>query len=75
MILEKVGPNSLKEKKRTPWYVKLIKEMTGAFALMLWVSSALCMIAYVIDTSDPSNLYLSIALAIVVSVSSLFSFF
>ena len=74
-VLQRHGPNSLKEKKGVPWYVKLIKEMTGPFALMLWASSVLCLIAYLINTTDPSNLYLSIVLALVVFITSLFSFF
>lgn len=74
MVLQKHGPNCLKEKKGTPWYVKLIKELTGPFALMLWFSSILCLIAFLINTADYSNLYLSIILALVVLITSLFSF-
>jgi sodium/potassium-transporting ATPase subunit alpha len=73
-ILHSYGPNALKEKRGTPWYVKLLKEMTGPFALMIWVSSLLCLIAYLIDTNDPSNLYLSIVLALVVLITSIFSY-
>ena len=54
--------------------MRLLKEMTGPFALMLWASSVLCLIAYLINTDDPSNLYLSIVLALVVFITSLFSF-
>jgi sodium/potassium-transporting ATPase subunit alpha len=74
MAFHKFGPNELKGKSGTPWYVKLIKEMTGPFALMLWASSILCLIAWFFGMSDPSNLYLSIVLALVVLITSLFSF-
>ena len=74
-MMGRYGPNTLKEKKGTPWYVKLIKEMTGPFAMMLWVSSILCLIAYIINQSDPANLYLAIILALVVFILSSFSFF
>ena len=38
----KYGDNCLSERKKSPWYVKLIHELTSLFALMLWGGSALC---------------------------------
>lgn len=43
------GDNSLSEKVKDPWYMKLFHELTSFFALMLWIGSALCFFAYGID--------------------------
>lgn len=69
------GNNTLSQKIKTPWYVKLIHEMISLFALMLWAGSALCFIAYGLDQADKSNLYLGIVLAIVVMITSIVTFF
>lgn len=50
-----LGDNVLSEKKKTPWYVKLLKEMIGFFSLLLWLGSILCFIAYGLAPEDPSN--------------------
>jgi len=67
--LEIIGENTLTEKKAMPWYVAFIKEMTGFFSLLLWGAAVLCFIGYALDTSDFSNLYLGIVLAVVVFVT------
>lgn len=54
--------------------MKLIHEWTSPFALMLWAGSGLCFIAYALDPSDASNLYLGIVLAFVVSVTGIITF-
>jgi sodium/potassium-transporting ATPase subunit alpha len=69
------GDNMLTQKKKTPWYMKLIHELTTFFSLMLWAGSILCFIAYGIDKSDPSNLYLGVVLAIVVFTTGIITFF
>ena len=48
--------------------------MTAPFALLLWVGGALCFLAYGLDESDPSNLYLGIVLCVVVALTSIASF-
>lgn len=73
--LDHVGENSLTEKKSTPWYISFLKEMTGFFALLLWVGSLLCFIGYALQPSDSSNLYLGIVLAGVVIVTGCFSYY
>lgn len=41
-----LGDNKLSEKKKTPWWWRLIKEMFNWFSIMLWVGAALCIVAY-----------------------------
>lgn len=71
----KEGDNVLTQKKLTPWWVKLIKEWTSPFGLLLWGGALLCFIAYALDSSDPSNVYLGIVLALVVMVTGFVTFF
>lgn len=73
--IERFGPNALSERKKTPWYMKLLHELTTFFALMLWVGGILCFIAYGIDSSDKSNLYLGVVLVVVVLVTGIITFF
>ena len=68
---EEQGDNMLSAKEKDPWYVMLFHELTSFFALLLWAGSILCFIAYGLDSSDPSNLYLGIVLAIVVFLKKL----
>lgn len=53
--LREVGKNQLSQKKKTPWYIKLLHELTGMFALLLWIGGLLCFLAFILDQSDPSN--------------------
>ena len=69
------GDNKLSEKAGTPWYVMFFKQLTGFFSLLLWGGSFLCFIAYGLDSSDPSNLWLGMVLSIVVFLTGCFSFF
>ena len=50
-------------------WVKLFKEMTNGFALMLWVSAILCFIAYGLTPDDPSNIYLAVVILIVIGIT------
>jgi sodium/potassium-transporting ATPase subunit alpha len=68
------GDNVLTTKVKNPWWAMLLHEYTQPFALMLWAGSALCFIAYGLDPSDPSNLYLGIVLAIVIGITGLVTF-
>ena len=63
------------EKEKEPWYLKLIHELTSFFALLLWGGAILCFIAYGADTSDPSNLFLGVTLAVVVFITGVVTFF
>mmetsp|Transcript_13097 Transcript_13097/g.15135 ORF Transcript_13097/g.15135 Transcript_13097/m.15135 type:complete len:1178 (-) Transcript_13097:54-3587(-) len=72
---DQIGPNALTEKKAIPWYLAFLKEMTGFFSLLLWFGSLLCFIGYGLDSSDSSNLYLGIVLAVVVFITGCFSYY
>lgn len=69
------GDNVLSEKKRTPWYIKLLHEMTGFFSLLLWLGSILCFVAYGLSQEDPSNLYLGVVLFVVVILTGIMTFY
>lgn len=78
--LERDGPNALTPPKQTPEWLKFCKHLFGGFAILLWIGSALCIVAYSIQTGtseDASldNLYLGVVLAIVVIITGIFSYF
>ncbi|RZF46631.1 hypothetical protein LSTR_LSTR002963 [Laodelphax striatellus] len=78
--LERDGPNALTPPKTTPEWVKFCKQLFGGFALLLWIGSILCFIAYSIQATtveEPAddNLYLGIVLAAVVIVTGIFSYY
>ncbi|CAD8085019.1 unnamed protein product [Paramecium sonneborni] len=72
--LQQYGKNVLSSKERTPWYVKLLHELTNVFALLIWAGALLCFIAYGLAPEDPSNLYLGIVLIVVVVVTAVITF-
>lgn len=72
---KEMGDNILTEKKKTPWPLRLLKEMTGFFSLLLLLGSLLCFIAYGIAPEDPANLYLGIVLVSVVILTGIMTFY
>lgn len=68
------GFNLLTPPKQTPEWVKLFREMTGFFAILLWLGAILCFIGYSLNKSA-DNLYLGVVLSVVVFVTGLFSYF
>lgn len=54
--------------------MKLLHELTSVFALMIWAGSLLAFIAFGLSTQDLSNLYLGIALSVVVFVTGVMAF-
>lgn len=52
-----------------------IEQYTNFFSLLLIAGGILCFIAYGIDQSDASNLYLGVVLLVVVFISSTFAYF
>jgi len=78
-LLRENGENALTPVKGTPWWVVLGGHMFGGFARLLWLGAILCFIAYAIDstrgTPAPDNLVLGVVLALVVTITALFSFY
>jgi hypothetical protein len=52
-----------------------LEQYTNFFSLLLIAGGVLCFVAYGIDQSDPSNLYLGVVLILVVFISSTFAYF
>jgi len=72
---EKYGENKLTPAKTKHPLVLLMEQMTGFFSLLLWLASALCFLAYILNDSIPDNLYLGIVLAVVTFLTGIFSFY
>lgn len=47
----------LSSRERTPWYMKLLHELTNVFAMLIWAGALLCFIAYGLAPEDPSNVF------------------
>ena len=58
----KYGDNALSGKKKTPWYIMLLHELTGFFPMLLWIGGVLSIIAYALSPKDPSNVNFSFLL-------------
>jgi len=78
-LLKELGPNELTPPKHDPWWLRLLKSIFGGFFnVLLWFGSVLCFIAYGIDDSDikdPTNLYLGVVLAVVVTLTGIFGYY
>lgn len=77
------GLNRLTPPKETPEWIKLLMQLFGGFATLLWIGSILCFIAYGVqkdqeeedEEAPDDNLYLGIVLAAVVIITGVFSYF
>ncbi|UJR34911.1 hypothetical protein I4U23_027689 [Adineta vaga] len=80
-ILQRDGKNALTPPKTTPEWVKFCKQMFGGFALLLWIGAILCFIAHAITVATHhgeapnDNLWLGVALTVVVVVTGCFSYY
>lgn len=45
-VLRRDGPNSLTPPPTTPEWVKFCRQLFGGFAMLLWIGSILCFIAF-----------------------------
>ena len=71
--LGQFGPNRIARAARTPRSLRLLRECTHFFALVLWIAAAL---AFVADLIDPGHGMRALAVAVVavILVNGLFSF-
>ncbi|XP_077115951.1 potassium-transporting ATPase alpha chain 2-like [Ranitomeya variabilis] len=79
-ILARDGPNKLSPPKGTPEILKFLMLMAGGFAIVFWISSGLCFLAYGLQAAqDPTvakdNLWLAIILIAVVVMTALFAYY
>ncbi|CAF0779597.1 unnamed protein product [Rotaria sp. Silwood1] len=79
-LLEKNGPNALTPPPEVPEWIKFAKLLFGGFSALLWVAAILCLIAYGAQVgSDPTtpkdNLWLGIALLVVVIITAIFAYY
>eukprot|EP00199_Chlamydomonas_sp_CCMP681_P000009 CAMPEP_0119101430 /NCGR_PEP_ID=MMETSP1180-20130426/476_1 /TAXON_ID=3052 ORGANISM="Chlamydomonas cf sp, Strain CCMP681" /NCGR_SAMPLE_ID=MMETSP1180 /ASSEMBLY_ACC=CAM_ASM_000741 /LENGTH=1208 /DNA_ID=CAMNT_0007085549 /DNA_START=49 /DNA_END=3675 /DNA_ORIENTATION=+ len=70
----KHGWNRLTPPKSTPGWLLYLLQYANFFSILLVAGGLLCFIAYGIDGSDVSNLYLGIILEVVVFITSTFSY-
>lgn len=72
---EKYGWNRLTPPDVTPWWIKYLEQYANVFMLLLLFGGVLCFIAYGVDQSDPTNLYLGVVLFLVVFLSATFGYY
>jgi sodium/potassium-transporting ATPase subunit alpha len=69
------GDNKLPEKKKTPGWIRFLKEITNWFAIMLWVGSILCIVIYILQPlGNLPNLYLAFVLIIVILLTGVITY-
>jgi sodium/potassium-transporting ATPase subunit alpha len=69
------GDNKLPDKKKTPAWIKFLKELANWFAIMLWIGSILCIITYIIQpTGNLPNLVLGFVLIAVILITGIITF-
>ena len=71
---EKYGWNRLTPPVFVPWWVKYFAQYANVFMMLLLFGGVLCFVAYGIDQSDPTNLYLGVVLFLVVFISATFGY-
>lgn len=71
--LREYGPNRVVEAARTPWVLRLVREFTQFFSLILWIAAGL---AFLAEWSSPGQgmARLGYAIVAVIVVSGVFSF-
>jgi sodium/potassium-transporting ATPase subunit alpha len=72
---EKYGWNRLTPPEVTPWWIKYLSQFADIFMLLLLFGGVISFVAYGIDTSDPTNLYLGVVLVLVVWISGTFGYY
>ncbi|CAG0924446.1 unnamed protein product, partial [Notodromas monacha] len=78
--LARDGPNALTPPPKVSEWIKFLKSMMGGFSILLWSGCIMCLAAFVVQARgmpDPpyDNLYLGVALGVVVLITGLFSYY
>ncbi len=68
------GPNEIQEKRVTPLYVKLLKQFSNFFAILLWVAAGLSFLGEYLAPGE-GNINLGIALVAVIFINAFFTFY
>ncbi|KAL4422112.1 hypothetical protein ABPG77_003397 [Micractinium sp. CCAP 211/92] len=71
----KYGWNRLPPPPTTPWWIKYLSYYADVFMILLLFGGVLCFVAYGIDQSDATNIYLGAVLIIVVVASATFGYY
>ncbi|CAF1460646.1 unnamed protein product [Rotaria sordida] len=80
-ILNRDDPNTLTPSKTIPEWIKFCKQMFGGFAFLLWIGAVLCFTSYGITVATyhgevpNDNLWLGVALTVVVVITGCFSYY
>ncbi|CAF1336408.1 unnamed protein product [Rotaria sordida] len=75
------GPNALSSSKTKPEWIKFCRHMFGYFEFLLWIGAILCFITHGFEVvtyhedASSDNLWLGIALIVIVIVTGSFSYF
>ncbi|EAR87207.2 Na,H/K antiporter P-type ATPase, alpha subunit family protein (macronuclear) [Tetrahymena thermophila SB210] len=69
-----LGDNKLSEKPKEPLIFKFLRELITPFAILLWISSIVCFVAYKIKPQNSQNLYFGIILIFVVLITAFITF-
>lgn len=68
------GRNELTPPVIMPEWLRFLLQFWNMFAVLLIAGGILCWVAYALDPSDPSNMYLGIVLIAVVVITSIFGY-
>jgi magnesium-transporting ATPase (P-type) len=68
------GPNEIQEKRRTPLYIKFLKQFFNFFAILLWVAGGLAFLGEYLSPNE-GNLNLGIAIVAVIFINAIFTFY
>ncbi len=68
------GPNEIREKRRTPLYIKFLKQFFNFFAILLWIAGGLAFLGEYLSPKE-GNLNLGIAIIGVIFINAIFTFY
>jgi magnesium-transporting ATPase (P-type) len=68
------GSNEIQEKRRTPLYIKFLKQFFNFFAILLWIAGGLAFLGEYLKPNE-GNLNLGIAIIGVIFINAVFTFY